>query len=244
MRFQATRENVVKTCIELAERGFLAGTGGNVALRADGDHFAVTPSATDYYAMTAADVCVVRLSDKEQVEGDREASVESGLHAGVLLARPECGASVHTHQPIASAYTLLAQPLEVQDGAHRTLLGGTVPCVGYAPSGTGLLAMRVARAVQADTHAYLMRNHGVVCVGRDADEAMMRVAALEAECAAFFLAHAADDSVELDASVRTLVTHALQAVLTGDGPAREPLEPADTSEGCNHDQRDHRAPTQ
>lgn len=212
MKFEAAREKVVKTCIELADRGYLAGTGGNVALRADADHFAVTPSATDYYAMSAADVCVVRLSDKEQVDGEREASVEAGLHAGVLLARPECGASVHTHQPIASAYTLLAKPLEVQDAEHRRLLGDTIPCIGYAPSGTGLLAMRVARAVKPDVHAYLMRNHGVVCVGKDAEEAMSRVAALESECAAFFLARTEANSKRLNPSVRDLVVGALQSV--------------------------------
>ena len=32
MKFEATRENVVRTCIELADKGYLAGTGGNVAL--------------------------------------------------------------------------------------------------------------------------------------------------------------------------------------------------------------------
>ena len=214
MRFEATREKVVRTCIELADRGYLAGTGGNVALRADEEHFAVTPSATDYYAMNAAVVCVVRLSDKEQVDGEREASVEAGLHAGGLLARPDCKASVHTHQPIASAYTLLAKPLRVQDSAHQRVLGNTIPCVGYAPSGTGVLAMRVARAVSSNTHAYLMRNHGVVCVGKDADEAMMRVAALESECAAFFISRASDGRSKLDPSVRSMVVDALQSVFS------------------------------
>jgi L-fuculose-phosphate aldolase len=214
MRFEETRQEVVRTCIELANRGYLAGTGGNVALRADGHHFAVTPSATDYYAMNAADVCIVRLSDGEQVDGERQASVEAGLHAGVLLARPECWASVHTHQPIASAYTLLAKPLDVQDERHRVLLGKRVPCIGYAPSGTSLLAARVARAVRPGTHAYLMRNHGVVCVGKDAGDAMKRVAALESECAAFFEARAANESNALDPYVRALVIDALQTAVS------------------------------
>ena len=214
MKFQETRQEVVRACIELADKGYLAGTGGNVALRADDDHFAVTPSATDYYAMSAADVCVVRLSDKAQVEGEREASVEAGLHAGVLLARPECWASVHTHQPIASAYTLLARPLEVRDDRHRLLLGVRVPCVGYAPSGTSLLATRVARTIKPSIHAYLMRNHGVVCVGKNADEAMRRVAALESECAAFFEARATDEYTVLDPSVRALVIAALRSAVT------------------------------
>ena len=48
MNFEAAREQVVHTCIELADRGYLAGTGGNVAIRVDAEHFAVTPSALDY----------------------------------------------------------------------------------------------------------------------------------------------------------------------------------------------------
>ena len=85
MKFEETREAVVRTCIALADQGYLAGTGGNVALRADADHFAVTPSATDYYAMSAADVCVVRLSDVEQVDGERTAARRSPPGATRML---------------------------------------------------------------------------------------------------------------------------------------------------------------
>jgi len=213
MRFQNARETVLATCLTLAERGYLAGTGGNVALRADEDHFAVTPSATDYYAMTAADICVLRLSDRKQIEGEDPASVESGLHANVFKARPDCGASIHTHQPIASAYTLLGQPLRITDKSHQAVLGSTIPCVAYAPSGTALLAWRVGRVFGPGTHACLMRSHGVVCAGVDANEAINRVAVLESACAAFFHAHATDDSSAVNESIRTLVANTLAAVI-------------------------------
>lgn len=186
MMFQQARETVVKTSITLADRGYLAGTGGNIALRADQDHFLVTPSGTDYYEMGAEDICVMRLSDRKQVEGETTPSVEAGLHANVLNARPDCDASIHTHQPIASAYTLLAVPLELQDEAFITLLGRTVPCVSYAPSGTGWLARGVSKAFDEETHACLMRNHGVTCVGKDVQQGIERVATLEAACAAWF----------------------------------------------------------
>lgn len=187
MMFQHAREEVVSTCLTLADRGYLAGTGGNVALRADQEHFLVTPSGMDYYTMGPADICVIRLQDKALVEGDSMPSVEAGLHANVLNARPDCRASIHTHQPIASAYTLLAIPLVVEDVAHRLTIGAEIPCVAYAPSGTGLLAKKVGKAFNEFTHTCLMRNHGVVCVGEDVDEAIERVATLEAACAAFFL---------------------------------------------------------
>ena len=173
------REIVVALCRDLVARGFLAATGGNVALRIDAERFAVTPSAMDYAVMTAADVCVLSLADLKRVDGDRAPSVESGLHAGVLKKRADCGCSIHTHQPAASACALIGEALTIDDPSLRAILGARVPVVGYAPSGTSWLAGKVAAAVRPDLHAYLMRSHGALCCGADPAEATARVAALE-----------------------------------------------------------------
>jgi L-fuculose-phosphate aldolase len=186
MNFAQARRDVVSTCRLLADKGYLAGTGGNVACRIDDEHFAITPSATDYYAMGPEDICVLRLYSLSQVAGDRRPSVELRLHANVLRARRDCDASIHTHQPIASAYTLLGGALEVEDPRHRAVLGPKAVLVGYAPSGTGWLASRLGKALRPEVHAYLMRNHGVVCCGPTLDETVARVEALEAACTAFF----------------------------------------------------------
>lgn len=174
------RQCVVELCIELSRRGHLAGTGGNVAMRLDDAHFAVTPSATDYFEMGPGDVCVLRLSDLARVEGDRAPSVESGLHARVLRARPDVDCSIHTHQPVASACALLGQPLPVDDPALRRTLGPLVPMVGYAPSGTTWLSRKLARALRADLNAYLLRNHGALCCAGTARHAVQAVEDLEA----------------------------------------------------------------
>lgn len=213
MMYQEAREGMVETSIALADRGYLAGTGGNLALRVDDTHFLVTPSATDYYAMDAADICVMRLEGAAQVEGEKNASVEAGLHARVLAARPDCSASVHTHQPIASAYTLLDMPLDVEEPGAAGLLGRFVPCVSYAPSGTGWLAKRVGQAFDGTTHACLMRNHGVVCVGKDMDQAIERVAALETACAAFFSA-GLQNAPSLPAATAELIGDTLSSTFT------------------------------
>ena len=183
MNAQEQRESVVRICQELARRGFLAGTGGNVALRVDANCFAVTPSATDYYAMAPQDVSLLRFDNLRQIEGARAPSVESSLHARVLKARPDCNWSVHTHQPIASACTLLGMPLPVRDPDLRALLGPEVAFAGYAPSGTAWLAGKLASKVRPGINAYLMRNHGVLCCAPDADRAVRSLVALEAVAA-------------------------------------------------------------
>lgn len=187
MNTQNIRQTVVELCIELSHSGHFSGTGGNIALRIDAEHIAVTPSATDYLTMTADDVCVLRLADLRQVEGSKSPSVESGLHAQVLRARPDVQASVHTHQPVASACALLGRPLEVPPGPLRRLLGERIPVAGYAPSGSGWLSSKLARQLRPDTNAYLMRNHGVLCCGATPDAALQAVEELETLCTSLLL---------------------------------------------------------
>lgn len=186
MNFDQARREVVAACLELADRGYLAGTGGNVAYRIDDEHFAVTPTATDYYAMGPEDICVLRPNDLVRIAGDRVPSVEHRLHAHVLRVRRDCRASIHTHQPIASAYTLLGRALEIHNPLHRIILGQRAALVGYAPSGTSWLAWKLKRALHPEINAYLMRNHGVVCCGPTLGETIARVEALELACASFF----------------------------------------------------------
>ncbi|XQA61505.1 class II aldolase/adducin family protein [Xanthomonas sacchari] len=173
------RARVVALCVDLSRRGYLAGTGGNVALRLDAERFVVTPSAIDYLAMRAEDICVVRLADLRQLDGAATPSVETGLHAQVLRRRPDVACSIHTHQPVASACALLGVALPVEDLALQATIGARVPMVGYFPSGTGLLAWLLARQLRPSSNAYLMRNHGVLCCGRSLEQAVAAVDALE-----------------------------------------------------------------
>ncbi|MGD8912279.1 MAG: class II aldolase/adducin family protein [Candidatus Thiodiazotropha sp.] len=179
MQAHEERQSVIDLCIELSRRGYLAGTGGNVALRIGTDHFAVTPSALDYQAMTAEDICVVRLSDLECISGRYAPSVEMGLHARVLRRRPDVMCSIHTHQPVASACALLGRTLPVDDVQLVRSIGAEVPVIGYMPSGTFLLAGMVGRALRSDINAYLMRNHGVLCCAESAQAALQTVEDLE-----------------------------------------------------------------
>jgi L-fuculose-phosphate aldolase len=175
----AQRQRVVDLCIALSRQGYLAATGGNVALRVDPEHFVVTPSSIDYFTMNAADICVIRLSDRARVDGARKPSVETGLHARVLSRRPDVWCCIHTHQPVASAFALLGEALTVEEPRARACLGARVPLVGYMPSGTALLAWMLGRAMRPDCNAYLMRNHGAVCCGTDVEQAALAVELLE-----------------------------------------------------------------
>jgi L-fuculose-phosphate aldolase len=201
------RRQVRNACVRLADRGFLAATGGNVSLRAGDGVFAVTPSGLDYYSMSEEDVCVLRLDTLEVVEGRLPPSVESGLHAAVLRSRPDVAAVVHTHQPLVSAVALLHQRVPVLDATARRVLGGSIEPVAYAPSGTALLVRALRRRLRSDVNAYTLRNHGLVCCGATMAEAL-EAAELAERTAARFLSEA----IARNGGDREIVSFALAAL--------------------------------
>jgi L-fuculose-phosphate aldolase len=190
-RLTPQKQQVVDACLTLAEAGYLAGTGGNVALRLGDGLFAVTPSGADYYALRADDICVLRLDTLEQLEGDSKPSVESAMHACMLHFKPGMQASVHTHQPLASAVALLGVDLPVTSTEARRALGERVAIVPYAPSGTSLLVRAFGRRLRPGLHAYLLKNHGVICAGAAMHDAIAHVGHIEAAASQFLRLHIA-----------------------------------------------------
>jgi L-fuculose-phosphate aldolase len=180
---------VLDACLRLADRGFLAGIGGNVAARIDERSFAVTPSAADYYTLQPSDICVLDLRTLDPLEANRQPSVESGLHARLLRERNDAFASVHTHQPIASAVALLNLPIELSDEDARSALGPRVEIVPYAPSGTGFLVRAFGKCLRKNINAYLLRNHGLVCAGSTMEQAIANVERVERAAAALLRRH-------------------------------------------------------
>jgi L-fuculose-phosphate aldolase len=206
--YHTHQAQVIRACLTLAEAGYLAGTGGNLALRINHDLFAVTPSGADYYALQPDDICVLKLDTLEQVHGALKPSVESAMHACMLRYKRDMQASVHTHQPLASAVALLNIDLPVQDQAARRALGERIAIVPYAPSGTGLLVRAFGRKLHAELHGYLLKNHGVICAAPDLDQAIAHVGRIEA-AAATFLRQRIGSSAAAPAAVRQMALDAL-----------------------------------
>ena len=210
-QYTAHKEQVIQACLTLAEAGYLAGTGGNVALRVNHELFAVTPSGADYYALKPDDICVLRLDTLRQVEGALKPSVESAMHACMLRFKRGMQASVHTHQPLASAVALLNVDLPVAGAESRGALGERVAIVPYAPSGTGMLVRAFGRKLRDNLHGYLLKNHGVICAAPDLQEAIAHVGRIEAAAAAFLRQHIAT-SASAPAAVRAMALDALTAL--------------------------------
>ena len=186
MLLEQARDDVVRTCRELAAAGLVVGTSGNVSVRV-GHLIAVSPSGLDYADLSAELVGVHRL-DGTPVAAPLRPTSEMPLHLAVYEAT-EAGAIVHTHPVAATALSTLADELPA---IHYlvAMFGGPVPVAPYATYGSEELARRVAEALQ-DRTACLMANHGAVTTGPDLKRALTGTRYLEWLCEVYLRALAA-----------------------------------------------------
>ena len=185
-RFESSKQQVVDICQTLLERGYLKATEGNISVRVfEEPAFAITPSNYDYNKIEPGDICILDY-ELNPIEGERKASIESGLHAAIYKRRPYTHAVIHTHQPYASALGLINSPIPALFDEQVRFLGRSVEIIPYGPSGTGSLVEKVEKKLKTGNNAYILKNHGVLVMGNDPERAIFNMALLE-KCALTYL---------------------------------------------------------
>ena len=201
-RWHAEKLAVVEAGREIARKGLVAGTAGNVSLRVGGpsdELVAITRSGKQYDRLSEDDILIISF-DADVVEGDHTPSIESMMHIACYRARADVRAVVHTHSIYASALAVARLELPPMIDEMIVHLGGEVRIAAYGFPSSEELAASVAAAL-ADRSATLMANHGVVGVGKDMREALM-VCELVERCAQIYvLARAIGTVHELPADV-------------------------------------------
>ena len=190
---------LLRACRELVSSGLIARTWGNVSIRLSKDLFLITPSGRAYETLEAADLVTVRIRDLSY-EGDIKPSSEKEIHASVYKLKKDVDFVVHTHQPNASALSVLGETFSLTEKRgnlradrivtpeERKLLGPAIPTANYGLSSTPPLAANVRRAIRRnpDSKAILMKHHGAVCYGSSYEEAFKAAYTLEKVCGRIF----------------------------------------------------------
>ena len=217
-RWETQRREVTWAAMEMAKRGLVSGSSGNVSVRlspqdATNPLIAVTPSGKPYSDLEEADIVVVD-QDGEPVEGDGVPSSETLLHLALYRSRPDIAAVVHTHSLFASVAAVAGMEIPPILDEMATTLGGPVRVSEYGFPGSAELADKVALAL-GDRAAALIRNHGAVGVGGSAQEALEVCTLLERAAQIFIytslLGRATpvpQDSIEAEQSIYRM-THGL-----------------------------------
>ena len=174
---------VIKAGLELSEAGLVARTWGNISARISDHQFVITPSGRGYDTLTPDDIVIVNIEDGSY-EGHVKPSGEKGVHAAVYQMRPQMNFVIHTHQNYASALSILGESILVKEDEDRLILSDVIPCAEYGMYGTQKLvdAIQFQMRENERSKAILMKYHGVVCMGKEYEDAFSVAYTLEKVC--------------------------------------------------------------
>lgn len=166
----------------LYQRGLTTASGGNISVLHENLIY-ITPSAVDKGSLRGNQVGIM---DREgnNLTPHLKPSIESRMHLAIYSRRNDIQAIVHSHPPLASSFTAMDNQIDCTLIAEARAVLGTPVTAAYALMGTDNLAETVAEAASQieKPHVILMKNHGIVCLGRTLLAAFDRTEVLE--CAA------------------------------------------------------------
>ena len=108
MDYEQERRDIVEIGRRLWTRGFVASNDGNISVKVAPDRLLMTPSGVSKYDMTVEMMVVTDLEGKVvSAPPGRRPSSEMLMHLVAYDKRPEIGAVVHAHPPIATGYAAM-----------------------------------------------------------------------------------------------------------------------------------------
>lgn len=182
----AARMELIAVCKKLAEKDFIAATDGNVSCRVGQDKLLVTPSGKPKGALKPIDLLVLNLHG-EILAGLEKPSSEIRMHLEVYRSRADVGAVVHAHPPMLTALTLAGIPFAAEALPEVWLTFGPVPTAPYATPCTAEVPEAIAPLLEKH-QAVLLERHGSLTLGRNLEEAYLRLDKLEHAARILFFA--------------------------------------------------------
>jgi ribulose-5-phosphate 4-epimerase/fuculose-1-phosphate aldolase len=181
-------EHLCEVAASFHARGLAFGSTGNLSLR-EGDRVWITPTGCSLRNVTPGMMALIGMDGAPL--NDRKASKEYPFHLAAYRAAGErASALVHLHCTYTVALSCLAdldeaEPLPVFTPYYLMRVVPLAVLPYFRPGSTELAG---AVGVAAAAHdAMLMRNHGVITLGRTMDEAVDRCEELEETAKLWFL---------------------------------------------------------
>jgi L-fuculose-phosphate aldolase len=168
---------IVQIGRRLWSRGLVAGTEGNISVRLDDDRVLITRSDIAKGQLSPEDMLLVDINGK-RLQGQHAPSSEMAMHLFVYRNRREITACVHAHPPYATSFSVAGISLADNILPEVVVAIGGIPLTDYAPPGTDSVPKSLEPFIEKN-NAFLLRNHGVLTIGRTLDEAYNRLEMLE-----------------------------------------------------------------
>lgn len=159
-------DEIVEVSRNIYSQGLVCGKSGNVSARLK-DYIAITPTLKSLGNLEEKDIVLVDFDGNILTKG--KPSSEVNMHLGIYKKRSDVNAIVHTHSPYATGFAFTDKKLKRFEG-FGAIKKPYLSSIGYERPGSDELAKKASEGI-GDDDVLILKNHGVVCVGRSLGEA-------------------------------------------------------------------------
>jgi len=170
-------DQVISIGKRMYERGLIAATDGNLSVKVSKTRLLVTPSGVCKGMLLRGDLVIVDTAGKK-IAGRREPTSELKMHLKAYDLRDDIGAVVHAHPPYATAFAVAGIALDKCVLPEIIVTIGSVPLAGYGTPSTEEVSRSIEQVVKM-CDAFLLKNHGVMTVGKSLVEAYQKLEMVE-----------------------------------------------------------------
>ena len=179
---------------EIYDKGLVSGKSGNISKRikgSTGDVVAITPTLKSLSGLKEEDIILVDLDGNLLTNG--KPSSEVGMHLGIYKKRHDVNGIVHTHSPYATGFAFSNKKLKRLEGFGE-IKNPYLASIEYENPGTIELAERASEGIKNED-VLILKNHGVICVNENLQEAKLLAVFVEETAKTQFVTYMLD-SVE------------------------------------------------
>lgn len=173
------RELICDICHKMWQLGWVAANDGNISVRLPDGTFLATPTGISKSFITPEKLVHIDQEGNilEALEGYRPSS-EIKMHFRCYQERPDVGAVLHAHPPVATGYAVANIALDEYSMIETVVAIGSIPVTPYGTPSTYEVPDAIAPYL-GEHDAVLLQNHGALTVGSDIITAYYRMETLE-----------------------------------------------------------------
>jgi deoxyribose-phosphate aldolase len=179
-----TTENKIKKdfidiCHLMHQKGFVAGTEGNMSCKINDSRIIVTPSGV-CKGMLDNDQLVIVDKDNKKVSGSLKQSSGGKVNLAIYEERPDINAIIWSHPPVSTAFTIAETPLDITSLPETNHVLKKVPTADFAMHGD---TQAIFNSIRNHIKAYdsvLLAHNGLITMGKSVQEAYYKLELVEA----------------------------------------------------------------
>ncbi len=179
LSYMDVREQMCDICHKTWQLGWVAANDGNLSVLLPDGKILATPTGISKSFITPEKLVVIdREGNVLEAEGNYRPSSEIKMHLRVYKERPDVGAVLHAHPPVATGYAVAHIPLDRYTMIETVAALGSIPVTPYGTPSTQEVPDAIAPYLQ-EHDAVLLENHGALTMGVDVLTAYYRMETLE-----------------------------------------------------------------